>query len=149
LIGAAGGAALFGIASAGIFRVWWPVISILAGAACFAAFPGRRVELLATRFEFTAKEDLGRRSPQKVILLTADIRALEFRTGLTSRGDGLYVVTNKWAHCLLPNLDSQQTGEVVEAIEKKFPGLAEAWQLKAGTSERFLTGGLGKTGRDV
>jgi len=34
--------------------------------------------------------------------------------------------------------------EVIRAIQKKFPGLAEVWQIEAGGGEHFLALGLGK-----
>ncbi len=34
--------------------------------------------------------------------------------------------------------------DVIRAIQKKFPGVAEIWQVDAGVSEHFLTLGLGK-----
>jgi hypothetical protein len=60
-----------------------------------------------------------------------DVRHLEFRGDsgpLTSKLDGLYAVTERKELCLLPFLDWEQTEQVIHAIEKKFPGLAEGWR---------------------
>jgi len=45
-----------------------------------------------------------------------------------SGGQGLYAVTLSGEPVLLPHIDSAQAREIIAAIEKTFPGLAESWR---------------------
>ncbi len=48
------------------------------------------------------------------------------------------------SQCILPFVGHSDAMDVIRAIQKKFPGSAETWQVAAGVSEHFLTLGLDK-----
>jgi hypothetical protein len=60
-------------------------------------------------------------------LPSAKIYRLEFQEH-ESGGQGLYAVTLTGEPVLLPHIDAAQTQEIIAAIKKKFPVLAEAWR---------------------
>ena len=76
-------------------------------------------------------------------MCTGDVRRLEFRDeggALSSRNSGLYAVTAHSIICLLPFLDFKATSEVINAIEAKFPGLAEGWHSVQPLKEKSEVG---------
>jgi hypothetical protein len=126
-----------GIASAPILRApWWPFLAILVAVASFAAdITTQRAKLTATNVEFIADGDFGTRRRSRRIVCTGDVQWLEFREG-PGIGDvrlglcGLYAVTSHGSAWLLPFLTQQDTMQVISAIEKAFPGLAEGWRVQ-------------------
>lgn len=113
---------------------WWLGPSAVAAATTYLAVRSRKAQLLATNVEFVTTGDLGRRVQTPRIVCTADVRWLEFwnSSGTFRTGpDGLYAVTTFGSKCLLPFLDYTQTDEVIRAIGRKFPGLAERWRSEA------------------
>ena len=125
-------ATVVGMASANFLGGWWwTILSVIAAAATYRAVKNTSAELHVTKVEFTSKGNLGRRVQTPRIVCTGDVRRIEFRednSPLTSRLGGLYAVTDRKELCLLPFLDWEQTKQVIQAIEKKFPGLAEGWR---------------------
>ena len=63
----------------------------------------------------------------RLSLPAAKIYRLEFQEH-ESGGQGLYAVTLTGEPVLLPHIDATQTQEIIAAIKKKFPVLAEAWR---------------------
>ena len=111
------------------FFGWWSTILGLATAiSVFTLASGARAQLYATKLEFVRIGNISRRGGSgRVNLCTADVRGLEFRDPAGGYS-GLYAVTARKGYCILPFLDYAQTMEVICAIEKKFPGLAEHWR---------------------
>jgi hypothetical protein len=111
------------------FLGWWSILLGFATAiSLFILVTGMNAQLYATKLEFVSTGDIGRRGGRgQRIVCTADVHRLEFRdpAGLRS---GLYAVTERKGHCILPFLDYLQTTDVIRAIENKFPGLAEYWR---------------------
>ena len=106
---------------------WWLGTSFLIATVIFLFARTRGAELIVSQFEFVAKGALGRRVQTPRVLMAAHIRKLEFQENSISGKSGLYAWTgNNWK-LLLPFLDWQQTQEILEAIKKKLPGLAESW----------------------
>lgn len=141
-------ALFFGVAFFGVTRVffgyWSALIAPVVAGLTFLSKMGGQVELRATKVELVATGNLGRRGGRLTrVVCSGDVRGLEFRDLAGSRR-GLYAVTNKTAHCILPFLDYEQTMEVIHAIKEKFPGLAEAWGAESASTSDFLTLGLGR-----
>jgi hypothetical protein len=116
---------------------WWALLSAIAAAATYGSVKNTSAELQVTNVEFISKGNLGRRIQTPRIVCTGDVRRIEFREGsspLTSRLEGLYALTDRQELCLLPYLDWEQTEQVIQAIEKKFPGMSHGWR-----SERPFT----------
>jgi hypothetical protein len=143
LVFCAGVPALLGYISF-TFLGWWSIVLAAAAATLlFAGATGRNAQLYATKLEFVTTGNIGRRGASgRVIVFTADVERLEFRDP-TGQRSGLYAVTARKEHCILPFLDYSQTMEVIRAIENKFPGLAERWRGKAASAGTPLSGSLG------
>jgi hypothetical protein len=133
LLAAALGATLAGaLAKMAILRPWWPVVALAGAIAGFVGLSDKTaVELLMTKSELAWTGYSGKGGRKKIILFTADVRALEFRTGGIASPSGLFALTDSWPRCLLSNIDWNQTTEVIHAIRAKFPGLAEAWHVES------------------
>jgi hypothetical protein len=130
-------AVVAGAATASLLGSWWWLgVSAISALAALALVKSQKAELVVTPVEFTTTGDLGRRVQTSRIVLAADIRRLEFRGGglLILKHDGLYAVTDRRELCVLPFLDWEQANQVIHAIEKRFPGLAENWRLKGSLS---------------
>jgi hypothetical protein len=124
------------------FLGWWSIVLAVATATLlFAGVTGSNAQLYATKFEFVTTGNIGRRGASgRVIVFTADVERLEFRDP-TGQRSGLYAVTVRKGHCILPFLDYSQTVEVIQAIENKFPGLAERWRENAASAGGALFSG--------
>jgi len=134
----------FFAATRAFFGYWSVLIALIAATLMLLGNVASRVELRATKFELVAAGNLGRRGSRTTrVVCTGDIRRLEFRD-LAGNRRGLYAVTNRTAHLILPFLDYAQTMEVIRAIKEKFPGLAEAWREESPSTRNFLTLGLGR-----
>ena len=127
------------------FLAWWSIV-LAAGAAIllWATVTGMSAELYATKVEFVTTGNIDRRGGRgERIVCTADVQLLEFRDPAGLR-PGLYAVTTRKGHCILPFMDYLQTMEVIRAIENKFPGLAEHWRENAASTRGPLfSGSLG------
>lgn len=99
-----------------------------------ALFRGQEGRLQVTKFEFTGTSPKkGKSGTGRVHVNTGDVRWLEYRDGgvfgiLEFGTAGIYAVQNRGAKCLLPLVDFKQAGIIIQAIEAKFPGLAEMWR---------------------
>jgi hypothetical protein len=123
-------AVIVGAVSAALLGGWWWLgLSAVSALAISVIVKSQKAELVVTPVEFTTTGDLGRRVQSPRIVLAADIRRLEFRGGglPIQKHDGLYAVTDRRQLCVLPFLDWEQANQVIHAIEKRFPGLAENW----------------------
>jgi len=131
-------ATIAGGMSAHFLGGWWSLgLSAIAAIATYMAVSSRKAQLLVTNVEFVTTGDLGRRIQAPRIVCTADVRGLEFWCGsglFRSGPDGLYVLTTLGSKCILPFLDYAQSDEVIRAIGRKFPGLAERWRTESSTS---------------
>ena len=136
--------ALFAYVSSS-FLGWWSIgLALSAAILIFAGVTGSNAQLYVTKFEFVTTGNIGRRGGSgQHIVLTANVQRLEFRDP-TGQRPGLYAMTVRKGHCILPFLDYSQTMEVIRAIETKFPGLAEHWRENAAsTRSPLLSGSLG------
>jgi hypothetical protein len=123
---------------------WIWLVAFCVAAIGFAAARGSRADLDVTNVEFVTRGNIGRPGSRTTqIVCTGDVRGLEFRDS-TGQRSGLYALTARSPKCVLPFVNYSETMEVIRAIRKKFPGLAEIWQVQEGASEQFLTLGLGK-----
>lgn len=148
-------ALVVGVASLDFLGAWWcAVLSPIAAIIGFALAKSTSAELNVTNFEFTTKGNLGRRQPRSRIVYTGDVRRLEFRREISPfwkdnsplhfGTNGLQAVTAHGTTCILPFVDFDQVGEVIRAIEKKFPGLAESWRSGEGAKVEQSFGGKDK-----
>jgi hypothetical protein len=122
---------------------WWSIVFVLFTVTSLVALvTGMNAQLYATKLEFVTTGNIGRRSGRgRFIVFTADVQRLEFRDPALQRS-GLYAVTARKGHCILPFLNYPQTMEVIRAIENKFPGLAERWRDPASNRGALLSEGL-------
>ena len=120
-----------GFVGAGILGIWWIAASPVVAAAVFIAVRARKAVLRVTNVEFITTGDLGRRAQTPRVVNTAEIRRLEFKGeggAFLQKLEGLYAMTDRRDLCVLPFLNWEQTQQVIHAIERKFPGLAEGWR---------------------
>lgn len=119
-----------GFVGARIFGIWWIAASLVVAAAVFTTIRARKAVLRVINVEFITTGDLGRRAQTPRVVNTADIRRLEFKgedVAFLQKLEGLYALTDRRDLCVLPFLDWEQTQQVIHAIKRKFPGLAEGW----------------------
>jgi hypothetical protein len=124
---------------------WSWGVALIFGIGAFTTVRGSSAELRATNVEFVARGNFGRRGSRVTrVVCTGHVRRLEFRD-ITGQHSGLYAVTARTAQCILQSLDYAETMEIIQAIEAKFPGLAETWQAELPSDDHFLMLGIGKT----
>ena len=143
LIGFIAAAAAFSLSWA-ILGNWSWIAAFCIAASAFAVAKGSRADLNVSNVEFVTRGIIGRRgnrTPQ--IVCTGDVQGLEFRDS-TGQRSGLYALTVRSPKCVLPFINYAEAMEVIRAIRKKFPGLAEIWQVQEGVSEQFLALGQRK-----
>jgi len=112
-------------AISGLPMIWCSTLTIVGVAIVFASVRQVTARLTATKVEFQT-EGLRRRGSD-ISLLTAKIQRLEFQERPFQQ-QGIYAVTSWRDHCVLPFVDQVQALEITNAIESKFPGLAEMWR---------------------
>jgi hypothetical protein len=123
---------------------WVWLVAICIAAIAFATARGSRVDLNVTNVEFVTRGNIGRRGSKATqVVCTGDVLGLEFRDS-TAQRTGLYALTARSQKCILPFVDYSESMQVIGAIQKKFPGLAESWKVGSDSSGHFLTVGLGK-----
>ena len=114
-------------------RGWpWLPISIVVSLVSFVAARGKEAELNVANVEILARGSLGRRTRTRTVYM-ADICWLEFKEPALTPA-GLYAVTTRSQHCVLPLVDYRETAEIVRRIEATFPGLAEDWRQNVTTA---------------
>lgn len=107
-------------------------------------------ELKVTEFELSATGDLGNTLDRSLRLRWTEVSGIEFRYGGEDESRGLYVRQGRWSRtCIMPNLDEDQTNQVIAAIYQRFPDLvmADAGQGRGslfGSSGDPITLGLSK-----
>lgn len=127
-----------------LFGNWTWIVALSAAVAMFATARGSRIDLDVTHVEFLMRGNSGRRGSRATrVVCSGDVQGLEFRDSLAQRS-GLYALTSGSAQCVLPLVTYSEAMAVIAVIQKRFPGLAEAWQLKAGDSKHFPSLGPGK-----
>ena len=123
---------------------WVWLVAACIAAIAFGVAKGSRADLTVTNVEFVTRGNIGRRgSIATHTVCTGDVRGLEFRDP-TGQRTGLYALTARSQHCVLPFVDYSESVRVIDAIQRKFRGLAESWKIESDNSENFLTLGLGK-----
>jgi hypothetical protein len=121
---------------------WGLLLGIVPAIVVFMSVRHVETRLTATGVEFYVDGYRGRRNHVTRSLLTANIQRLEFQERTSGR-QGLYAVTSWRDHCILPFVDYRQAGELIDGIERKFPGLAEMWRKTAtGASADGISGRL-------
>ena len=112
-------------------RVWRSVLAIAVGVCVVALFRQMMARLTVTEATFQVdgrRRGVGGNSSRSGLSLpTSKIYRLEFQEH-ESGGQGLYAVTTFGEPQVLPDVDASQTKEIIAAIKKKFPGLAETWR---------------------
>ena len=115
----------------------WPLFGVLFAVAINFAVPAkRRAELRMSGVECYSQANFGKSLARQRVVLMADILWLEYdEQGFSLRDQpstaGLYAARKSGSICLLPLLDGEQTIQVIAAIERKFPGLAETWRKRS------------------
>lgn len=113
--------------------LWRFVLAIAAGLCVTVFCRATTARLLATKFEFQidgadGREPQGGSSRRGVVtILTAKICRLEYQEH-DSGGQGIYAVTATGEPLVLPDVDASQAEEIISAIKRKFPGVAELWR---------------------
>ncbi|HEY2823847.1 MAG TPA: hypothetical protein VGJ06_22585 [Candidatus Acidoferrum sp.] len=105
-------------------------LAIAGGVCVFALFRQMTARVTVTGLEF----QIGSSS-----LPTAKIYRLEFQEH-ESGGQGLYAVTATGEPVVLPHVDAAQANEIIAAVKKKFPGLAEMWRNSEAAANRPAVG---------
>jgi hypothetical protein len=111
--------------------LWRGGLAIVVGVCVTTLFRRTTAQATVTDLEFQvggARRAAGAKAARGVLLLpTAKVHRLEFQEH-ESGGQGLYAVTTFGEPQVLPDVDASQTKEIIAAIKKKFPGLAETWR---------------------
>jgi hypothetical protein len=143
LLGFIAVAAAFSLSRALLGNWSWIVAFCVAGVT-LATARSSRADLDVTNVEFVTRGNIGRRGSRTTqVVCTGNVRGLEFRD-TTGQRSGLYALTARSSQCILPFVGYSEAMDVVRAIQKKFPGLAETWKVEADVSKHFLTLGLDK-----
>jgi hypothetical protein len=120
------------------------LIGALAGCLGFVqSMRSRITELLVTNLEFVTRGHFAENLGSQPSVSSADIRWLEYREDKSgpdaSIPGGLYAVLKKTGICILPDLNEQQTSEVIGKIEDKFPQFKEQWRNNSAFGEHFTS----------
>jgi len=143
LAGFIAAAAAFSLSRA-LLGNWSWIVAFCIAVVVLVTARGSRADLDVTNVEFVTRGNIGRRGSRTTrVVCTGNVRGLEFRDTIGQRS-GLYALTVRSSQCILPFVGYSEAVDVIRAIQKKFPGLAETWQVEAGVSEHFHTLGLGK-----
>ena len=127
---------------------WWLVAGLVLGVVAYFSTPGVSwAQLRISAFECHTIANFSKSLTQGRTVLTGDILWLEYNEQGFSMNDGtgragLYAARRSGSICLLPLLDGQQTTEIIMAIEKKFPGLAELWKKHSPRNKAIQTASL-------
>jgi len=130
------------------------LIVVLAAGLGFAQVLREKVaELHVTNLELTTHGYFGSDYRGTRSVPRADIRWLEYqedRGGIETsyHPAGLYAVLRSGDACVLPNVNDQQSGEIIEAIAKRFPEFAKQWHSDSPFGEHFTTLGLNQPKSD-
>jgi hypothetical protein len=129
-------------------NLWRTALAIAVGLCVTVFFRATTALLFATKLEFRldAADDRGAEGERKrtTTILTATIYRLEYQEH-ESGGQGIYAVTATGEPLVLPYVDASQAEEIISAIRKKFPGLAELWKRSEAAAEKSVrekSGGL-------
>ena len=81
-------------------------------------------ELKVTEFDLSATGDLGNTLDRSLQLRWKEVSEIKFRHGGEDESRGLYVRQGRWTWTsILPNLDEDQTSQVIGSIHQRFPDL--------------------------
>ena len=143
LIGFIAAAAAFSLRRA-ILGNWSWIVAFCVAGVTLATARGSRADLDVINVEFVTRGNIGRRGGRTTqVVCTGNVRGLEFRNA-TGQRTGLYALTARSSQCILPFVGYSEAMDVIRAMQRKFPGVAETWQVEAGVSEHFLKLGLDK-----
>ena len=130
----------------------WTVVITLAAAlvAYVGAMREHTVELQVSNLELQTRGYFGGNFRSKRSVSSADVRWLEYREqagggDVPNEPGGLYAVLKSGDACVLPYVNEQQVGEIIDAISKRFPDFAKQWHAESPFGDHFTTLG-GKSG---
>jgi hypothetical protein len=120
-------------------NLWRFALAIAAGLCVTLFFRATTARLSATKSEFQVG-GVDHREPEgssrgTAAILTAKIYRLEYQEH-DSGGQGIYAVTATGEPLVLPYVDASQAEEIISAVKKKFPGLAELWKRSEAAGEK-------------
>lgn len=119
------------------------LVAVLAALLMFwLAIRTARAELRVTRIAFKSRGPFAGELGYSRNVTSGDIQWLEYQkeeSGGEGRAGGLYAVVGRRSICLLPDLDRQQTDQLIDRIEAKFPDLYEQRRRADPFGERFTT----------
>lgn len=123
------------------------VVVLAAGFGFAQVLREKEAELNVTNLEFRTSGYFGGDYRARRSLSSADVRWLEYqedRGGIESsyHPAGLYAVLRVGEACMLPHVNEQQAGEIIEAIAKRFPDFSKRWHSESPFGEHFTTLGL-------
>jgi hypothetical protein len=109
---------------------------VMSVAALYLRRLPKRARMVATENEFSTHAFVGRLPRRlKKQVCAADISWLEHRPDVAGADivepGGLYAIMPTRSVCLLPDLNEEETREVITAVEAKFPQLAQNWRSRS------------------
>ncbi len=126
------------------------MVAVLAGLLVFLqAARTSKVELRVTRLELKSRGPIPGEFGSTRSVCSADIQWLEYRNeepGENGRPSGPYAVIGRRSTCLLPDLDAQQTNQLIDRIEARFPELHEQRRRADPFGQHFTTLKLNEPG---
>jgi hypothetical protein len=138
------------------------VISVYTSASAFLRTPGfflaiavatavgfikgklpKRAELRVTNLEYQSRSFGAWGFEQAKTISRMDVRWLEYHDDNSGPegGDpgGLHAVLKHRSFCILPDVNAEQSAEVVDRITGKFPSFREQWSTESAFGDRFIT----------
>ena len=111
-------------------RGWALAVAFLATVLVFFGSKTKRSTVDVTKLELSTSGTGGGRGGRRArTVFTANVSQLKFQSASYLRGakEGLYADTASTPILILPYVDSKQVTEIIHAIERKFPVLAQRW----------------------
>ena len=123
------------------------LIVLAAGLSLLLGIRRQNAELLVTIFELKSRGRFGDSFRSNRSLNPADVRWLEYQQDTTGpetshHPGGLYAVLKGRSTCVLPYVDEQQAGEIIQRIMKRFPRLREQWEQQTPFGTHITSLGL-------
>jgi hypothetical protein len=79
----------------------------------------------------------------------SEVKWLEYdETSSEDHYPGLYAVLRFRTVCILPHIDGQQSLQVIDRIESRFPAYQEQWKGQSAFGKQFITLGLDQSAAD-
>lgn len=124
------------------------VIAIPIALLSFVSMRRRRkFTLRVSRQVFSAVGKVGDNLGDSRSVRAADVKWLEYQEDTTgpetgNHPGGLYAVLKYRSVCLLPDVDEQQTHNLIEKIQDKYPELGRQWASESPFGNRIISLGL-------